>query len=376
MSWSSKTTTGVIMAAAAAIVYFSPALAVENPQSGSASVTATVPQTNPPDIPVLISPENGSTISTRAPNFIFDPSLGETSVTHYQLWLDGKKNTDHIPQSYTTIAAQALSALTEGQHTWMIKAIGSNTLSRDSATWVFTIDVTAPLILVSQVAEHDTNLSSLDHSTIPSGLTFTTSQRQPGFAGQSEANATLTISLVGPKSVNFSTLVAADGSFSLAPPYALPPGSYTVTVSSSDTPGNTATLPPFTLEISQAYPPIVISLPSPLPQITLPGLPFLPRPSLPTLPEILQAFPLAPARAAFIFYLPWIIILLLLWQIYLLRKRQPNPSLIPLWLADLILLYLALTRPHFITIGLTFLATFLIAWLIRTYSKDIKRYQS
>src|SRR3989338_6563919 len=88
----------------------SPALAVTNPQSGLAAVTATVINRGRPDTPVLISPGNNSTINTNA-----------------------------------------LTALTEGTHTWMVKALGNNDSERDSAIWTFTIDTTAPLILVNQV---------------------------------------------------------------------------------------------------------------------------------------------------------------------------------------------------------------------------------
>ena len=86
------------------------AAAVENPTSNSTAVTATVP--GEPDTPTLISPANNSTISSTAPNFIFNPSLGATYVTHYQLWLDGNLNTNNIGNSTITITANALTALT------------------------------------------------------------------------------------------------------------------------------------------------------------------------------------------------------------------------------------------------------------------------
>lgn len=293
------------------------AAAVENPTSSSTAVTATVP--GEPDTPTLISPANNSTTSSTAPTFIFNPSLGATYVTHYQLWLDGNLNTNNIGSSTITITANALTALTEGQHTWMIKALGEYGTSRNSATWTFTIDTTAPLILINQVAEHQTSLSSLDLTTIPAGLTFSTNQRQPRFAGQSEANARLTLILINNDVTTTLTATAlADHSFSLQPAANLNIGSYSVTVVSADPAGNTTTLPEFTLTILAPTPLLTISLPAPLPAITIPQvqLPFGP---MPKLPELLTAWPWLPACPISI--LPWIIILILLIYILFLRRR-------------------------------------------------------
>ena len=198
----------------------------------------------------------------------------------------------------------------------MIKAIGEYGTSRNSATWTFTIDTTAPLILINQVAEHETSLSSLDLTTIPSDLTFSTNQRRPNLAGQSEANAQITIVLAGSVTTTLTTTVLADHTFSLQPAYNLNPGVYSVTVVSADPSGNTTTLPDFTLIILAPTPLLTISLPSPLPTITIPGLPFGP---MPKLPEIFTASPFLPSCSFQL--LPWLIILLLILYILYLRYR-------------------------------------------------------
>lgn len=292
---------------------FSPSFvfAVENPTSNSTNVTATVP--GEPDTPTLISPANNTTISSTAPTFIFNPSLGATYVTHYQLWLDGNLNTNNIGNSTITITTNALTALTEGRHTWMIKAIGEYGTSRNSATWTFTIDTTAPLILINQVAEHETSLSSLDLTTIPSDLTFSTNQRQPIISGQSEANAQITIVLAGSVTTTLTTTVLADHTFSLQPAYNLNSGTYSVTIISTDPSGNTTTLPDFTLIILAPTPLLTISLPSPLPTITIPSIPRF------QLPEIFTASPFLPSCSFQL--LPWLIILLLILYILYLRYR-------------------------------------------------------
>jgi hypothetical protein len=161
------------------------------------TVSATVPaqtDTSQPDIPNLVSPANQSVIGTNAPTFIFEPSLGIVNVTHYQLWLDGTKNTDHIPPSTITITTNALNSLSEGQHSWFIKAIGSNGNTRDSAIWTFTVDTTAPLIIIESVADQPTSLSSANLAIFTGGVEFTTTDLTPTFIGQGETEASLTIS--------------------------------------------------------------------------------------------------------------------------------------------------------------------------------------
>lgn len=295
-------------------IFATPVNAATNPASGSASVTASVPEsvTHPPDTPVLISPKNNSVINTTAPNFIFNPSLGATEVSHYQLWLDGQKNTDHIPRSSITIITHALNSLSEGLHTWMIKAIGMNTHDRDSAIWSFTIDTTAPLILVNQVAEHTPSLSSMDLTTIPAGLTFTTANRLPVISGQSEANATLTLAL---NDLILVTLAGTDNNFKFIPSANLAYGAYVISITAIDLAGNTTTLPSFNL-IIQAPQPITITFPKPWPTLTIPPLPGLP--IMPPLPKLLTAFPLTTGIPAWLIYLAWFIIITLLTHIYLL----------------------------------------------------------
>ncbi|MCX6816254.1 MAG: Ig-like domain-containing protein [Candidatus Beckwithbacteria bacterium] len=281
----------------------------------NATVTATVPEfTHPePDTPVLISPTNNSTISTTAPTFIFNPSWGQVYVDHYQLLIDGGINTNNIPQSTNTIMVNALQALSEGQHTWTITAIGNNGVNRNSATWSFTIDTTAPLILIDRIAGQTTSLSSYDLTTIPPGLTFTTTQSQPIISGQSESGAQISLNLITPtNSIPLAASVGTDKTFSVQPKTPLAPGSYTVFANATDVAGNTTTLPSFTLKIT-APARIIIALPSPLPTITLPGLP---QPIL-QFPQALTAFPILLACSPLI----WIIIVLLIMYILALHLR-------------------------------------------------------
>ncbi|MDZ4229173.1 MAG: hypothetical protein U1C50_02870 [Patescibacteria group bacterium] len=297
----------------------SPALAVVNPQSGSAAVTATVPAD--PDTPVLISPANNATISTTAPSFIFNPAGGEVIINHYQLWIDGHKDTSPIRQSLSTIVTQALTALTEGSHIWSITAVADNGRTRNSTTWTFTIDITAPLILVNQVAEHQTSLSSLDLTPWQKEVSFTTSDRYPIIKGQSEALAFLTINFSGTGvSETVSTTIGADRLFSLKPNIALPLGRYAVAVSSSDAAGNNTSLPSFYVDIvAPTASRVTISLPPPLPDFSFTVPVIVP----PTLPQIITAFPLTPSSACPAYAgWPWLIIILLIIYIIISKRRR------------------------------------------------------
>lgn len=281
----------------------SPALAVVNPQSGSSAVTATVPNRTRPDTPVLVSPGNNSTISTTAPTFIFSPSSGETLVSHYQLWIDGVKNTDHINQSYSTITTQPLAALAQGTHTWMVKAVGTNYTERDSSIWTFTIDTTAPLILINEVAGQ----------AWQTAVNFSTATRYPLISGQSEAGAFLTISF---NNETVSAQIGTDRLFSLKPKTALPIGRYTVSVSASDQAGNNTSLPSFYLDIVPTVSRITIPLPSPLPDLkfTVPVIVPL------SLAQIITAFPLQPGCTWT--WLPWLLIILLILYIIISKRRR------------------------------------------------------
>lgn len=281
----------------------SPVLAVENPQSGSAAVTATVPDRGRPDTPVLISPGNNATVGTAAPTFIFNPSLGDRPVSHYQLWIDGAKNTDHIPHSFSTITANALTALNEGSHTWMIKAIATNGSDRDSAIWSFTVDTTAPFLLIETAAGQEFNR----------GPVFTTTGRYPEISGQTEAGATVTISF-GEQTV--SAAAGLDRTFSLKPKTALALGRHAVYVSAADEAGNTTSLPAFYLNIIAAPAGIItIPLPPPLPDLSFTVPVIIP----PTLPQIVTAFPITPACP--INWWLWIVIILLLIYILYLKHK-------------------------------------------------------
>jgi hypothetical protein len=353
--------------------------AYENPQSGTTTVTATV--AGEPDAPTLISPTNNSVINSTTPSFIFSPSLGSILINHYDLYIDGAKNTSPIGQSLTTIVTQAQAALSEGTHTWYIMAVANSGRTRNSATWTFTIDTTAPFILVDGVAGQETNLSSLDPAPWQDTVVFTTNQRYPVITGQGEAGATLTITFSKDStSDTVSMTIGADRRFSLKPNTALRLGRYSVLVASTDPAGNTTSLPPFYLDIIPGVTPITIALPSPLPDLSF-RIPVIVPLSLAELPTI---FPLIPSEA--INYWIWLVIVSYLCHIYCLNRLFSRLYLhhnikgyhllviyITMLIPTLILSYISINLRHWLPISLTLLSVFTLLYEVKLIqSKDIK----
>lgn len=333
-----------------------------NPDTGSTPVTATVPAPTPtpspspspspvtpdtPAPPILISPSNNAIINSNSPTFIFESSTDEGGIHKYEFWLNGIFDHELLHTGSNTHSTTASSALTEGLHTWKVKAVNNSGYGTDSATFSFTVDTTPPIILITGIAENQVSLSSQDPSTIPANYSVSTTDITPTISGSSEANAVLVFSLSGSvASYTLTTTANSSASFSLTPNFQLASDTYTVSVTSSDQASNSSSLPSFTLIIipqAAKTPSITIPLPSPFKDITIPGLPIIPQPKLPVLPKGLTAYPLTPESPTFLTILPWLIILLFI--IHLIINKR-----IILYLNLSLLLYLFLTTWHWLPI--------------------------
>ncbi|MBU1084894.1 hypothetical protein KKB06_00940 [Patescibacteria group bacterium] len=329
----------------------------------SSQVSATVPDSQSPSTPILISPTNNSTINSSSPAFIFETSTDNVAVHKYELWLNEIKNTEILHSSTTTISITATSALTDGQHTWKIKAVDTSGNTTDSATWTFIVDTTAPIILINQIAEHQVTLSSQDNSTIPANYSLTTTNQLPTFTGSSEANANIVIILTSASTqYTFTTTANSNASFTLTPNFQLGTGNYTVSISATDLASNSSSLPSFSLIIKPtiAVTTITIPLPTPLKDLSF-NLPFTPTLIIPKLPAGLTAFPLTTESPNLITYLPWLIILSLLSHIYCKIKQYHKIYLyITLIVPIFILIYLSLATLHWLPIFFLLMLTFVI----------------
>lgn len=103
--------------------------------------------------PILISPNDDSTITENFPTFVWEQPNTESPVTNYQFYLDDELLFDNIPPSDTTtddyiifydplsgeISLEILNPLEDGTYTWKIKVFDENGTSSESVTWTFTI---------------------------------------------------------------------------------------------------------------------------------------------------------------------------------------------------------------------------------------------
>jgi len=111
-----------------------------NSRTSTNTFTVKIDTTSPQSF-ALMSPEDGSFITTLLPNFSWQSSTDERSgLLKYQLWIDGTLNRDNIAGTSSTPA----SPLSEGPHTWNIKAIDNAGNITTSSTFRLIADSTPP----------------------------------------------------------------------------------------------------------------------------------------------------------------------------------------------------------------------------------------
>ena len=166
----------------------------------------------------------------------------------YELFIDSKLAIENITDQSNTLNITSPWELEDEQHSWFVKAYDENEKFSFSSTWYFTVDTTAPFILLTEVGENvNLNFSSEDPSTIPPGKTIATNKNKPSFFGKGEPGAIIQIDLEGESSYQFKTVVDDSGNFVTVPDRSLTNDTYIVSTSSFDSAGNTAALPSFKL---------------------------------------------------------------------------------------------------------------------------------
>jgi len=231
----------LLLVATVCSVSFSPIFAQEggvdddetittNPKDRNDVVSATVPDNLPPSPPILISPPNNSYVTTSTPTFVWEASSDDREMDHYQLYLDGVLLFDNIPLNDTSnseyildfepstnqYSLTVLNSISNGVHTWKVRAYDVMGLSMDSATWTFTLDTLAPNFVVTQIGTATVTISAQDASTIPtSPLELTANEPLIVANGEANSSVAVTLTIPGEASQFFTVLIDSGGNWSL-----------------------------------------------------------------------------------------------------------------------------------------------------------------
>jgi len=98
-----------------------------------------------PSQPILLSPANNAWTNDQTPEFSWQASIDAGSgLGKYQLYIDGMLKADNIPTSQTTFILPSASILTDGNHTWFVKAVDRLNNTSQSALRTIRVDTQPP----------------------------------------------------------------------------------------------------------------------------------------------------------------------------------------------------------------------------------------
>ena len=181
------------------------------PKTRATQVTASVVDRTAPSVPILIAPENESTLTTNLPGFVWKESTDEFAIGKYELWLNGELLFGDLPTSDITTADYTYTydsetghftltptqVLSDGAYTWKVIGFDIHNNAASSVTWTFTIDTTAPPFIITEIDNQTTSISAQDLATVPT-TPFELSQNQPLLQGSGEALSSVTVTATLP----------------------------------------------------------------------------------------------------------------------------------------------------------------------------------
>ncbi len=207
----------------------------------------------------LLQPAADSATSQKNPLFQFKKATDLVSgVASYKVFVDDRSvfgdipptppagtseiRTDSLLITYddTTISVKSLQAASElsvGAHTWYVRVADAAGNSRSTATRTVTVDLTVPLFEVRSIGGDSQTITP----TTPAGKIFTTTQQKPTFTGIAESGSHVVVSSESGQLCE--TTAAADGSWSCSATTPLTATRHTLTLTASDSAGNTVELP-------------------------------------------------------------------------------------------------------------------------------------
>lgn len=173
-----------------------------NPKPRETQVSAFVPDNGPPTTPILIAPENNSVIRVSKPYLVWKAATDPGGISKYDVYVDGVILFPAVPtysvdtNLYTLIydpvtmyyTLMPKYVINDGTHTWKVVAFDNLENTSTSVTWTFTIDTTAPYLILTDIGATPVSVSSQDISTVPT-TPIVVSSTNPLLKGVGEALA-------------------------------------------------------------------------------------------------------------------------------------------------------------------------------------------
>lgn len=146
------------------------------------TVSAIIPDTQAPSVPILIAPSNGALLNDNTPSFQWYESFDNVALSHYVFYLNGSIVYNNIPLLETENSSYILeydslngvytltpkNALSDRDYTWKIVAVDYANLSSSSDIWSFTIDTLAPNFVLTKIGDTSVNISAGNVGSVPS----------------------------------------------------------------------------------------------------------------------------------------------------------------------------------------------------------------
>jgi hypothetical protein len=102
------------------------------------------------DVFAPTAPVSEALLGTATPRFAWEPAAASDAtdgLSRYELWVDGSKQQEIAPSVCSSTACSALSsaALTDGSHTWEVRAVDLTGRTRSAGAQTLRIDTTPPI---------------------------------------------------------------------------------------------------------------------------------------------------------------------------------------------------------------------------------------
>jgi len=199
------------------------------------TVSATIPDTQPPSVPILIEPADGALIADNTPSFKWYASVDNVGLSHYIFYLDGSAPYGNLPLIDTDNSTYLLdydelnsiytftpkSGLNDAAHTWKVVAVDYVNLKASSDTWDFSIDTLAPNFVLTKIGDTTVSISASSVASVPSNP-IVIFQNDPTAneplliaGGEALSSVKLTVTIVGEPTQTYTTKIDSNSHYEL-----------------------------------------------------------------------------------------------------------------------------------------------------------------